>query len=45
MRVQKELEKKAKDKDPYAEQIEELEKTGLQDINYTAINRLGKLLI
>jgi DNA repair exonuclease SbcCD ATPase subunit len=42
-RLQKELGKKAKDKDPYTEQIEELEKTGLQDINYTSINRLGKL--
>ena len=42
-RLEKELEKKAKETDPYAEQIEELEKTGLQNINYTSINRLGKL--
>ena len=42
-RLRKELDTKAKEPDPYKEQIEELEKTGLQDINYTQINRLQKL--
>lgn len=42
-RLRKELDTKANETDPYKEQIEELENTGLQDINYTAINRLQKL--
>jgi DNA repair exonuclease SbcCD ATPase subunit len=42
-RLRKELDEKANEQDPYTEQIEELEKTGLQDINYTQINRLQKL--
>lgn len=42
-RLRKELDTKANETDPYKEQIEELEKTGLQDINYTQINRLQKL--
>jgi DNA repair exonuclease SbcCD ATPase subunit len=42
-RLRKELDEKANEQDPYGEQIEELEKTGLQDINYTQINRLQKL--
>jgi hypothetical protein len=42
-RLRKELDTKANEIDPYKEQIEELENTGLQDINYTAINRLQKL--
>ncbi len=42
-RLRKELDEKANEQDPYTEQIEELEKTGLQDINYTQINRFQKL--
>jgi len=42
-RLRKELDTKANETDPYKEQIKELESTGLQDINYTAINRLQKL--
>jgi DNA repair exonuclease SbcCD ATPase subunit len=36
-RLRKELDEKANEQDPYTEQIEELEKTGLQDINYTLL--------
>ena len=42
-RLRKELDNKANEIDPYKDQIKELEKTGLQDINYTQINRLQKL--
>tara|TARA_Y100001949_G_scaffold154872_1_gene142752 strand:+ start:2269 stop:4038 length:1770 start_codon:yes stop_codon:yes gene_type:complete len=42
-RLRKELDEKANEQDPYTDQIEELEKKGLQDINYTQINRLQKL--
>ena len=42
-RLRRELDNKANEIDPYKDQIKELEKTGLQDINYTQINRLQKL--
>ncbi len=41
--LQQNLEKKQKDQDPYSEQIEEMTKTALEEINYDAMNELTKL--
>jgi len=43
LNLQQNLEKKQLDQDPYAEQIEDMTKTALEEINYDAMNELTKL--
>lgn len=40
----RDLEKRQQDIDPYAEQIEEMQKTALQEVSYDELNSLTKLL-
>jgi len=42
--LSKQLESLLKTEDPYDEQIKEMEETGLQEIDYSEINRLNELL-